>query len=281
MAKDWSREENEAIVADYLRMLIAQERGQPYNKTVHRNALQPLLQNRNKGSIEHKHMNISAVLIEQGLPYIIGYKPYENYQTSLWDIVAERVSLNSELLQLVKGAVEATVESFKKDDVLSRWEDPPEPSPPVNYSQTRERGARRTLNANYLEIESRNISLGRAGEEFVMMFERERLRSAGKEKLAERVEHVSTTVGDTEGFDIRSFETNGSDRLIEVKTTAYGKQIPFFLSRNELRVSQKKAKAYHLYRLFRFRSDPRLYGLVGALDVVCLLDPVLFSARVK
>ena len=38
---------------------------------------------------------------------------------------------------------------------------------------------------------------------------------------------------------------------------------------------------YHLYRLFRFRADPRLYGLKGALSDTCLLDPVQYSARVK
>jgi hypothetical protein len=99
--------------------------------------------------------------------------------------------------------------------------------------------------------------------------------------LADRIEQVSVTSGDGEGFDIRSFEVNGSDRLIEVKTTAYGKQTPFFLSRNELDVSQRRAVAYHLYRLFRFRADPRLYGLKGALSDTCLLDPVQYSARVK
>ena len=114
-----------------------------------------------------------------------------------------------------------------------------------------------------------------------MRFERARLLKAHKDDLAARVDQVSVSAGDGEGFDIRSFETNGKDRLIEVKTTAYGKETPFFLSQNELRVSKVRATAYHLYRLFRFREDPRLYGLQGALDESCLLDPVQFSARVK
>ena len=99
--------------------------------------------------------------------------------------------------------------------------------------------------------------------------------------LADKVEHVAATQGDAAGFDVRSFELNGSDRLVEVKSTAYGKHKPFFLSRNEFRVSQERARAYHLYRLFRFREDPRLYGLHGALDQTCRLEPVQFAARVK
>ena len=66
-----------------------------------------------------------------------------------------------------------------------------------------------------------------------------------------------------------------------MKTTAYGKQTPFFLSRNELAVSQRIAERYQLYRLFRFREDPRLYGLAGALDRSCRLEAVEFQARVK
>jgi hypothetical protein len=132
-----------------------------------------------------------------------------------------------------------------------------------------------------LVVEARNHSLGRAGEEFVLNFERARLIHAGKPRLAELVEHVALTMGDGEGFDVRSYEPGGSDRLIEVKTTAYGKQTPFYLSRNELSVSQSRSDSYHLYRIFKFRDDPRLFGLKGALAETCYLDPTHFVARVK
>lgn len=54
-----------------------------------------------------------------------------------------------------------------------------------------------------------------------MRFEQHRLTQAGQEKLAERVEQVAVTQGGGLGFDIHSFETNGRDRLIEVKTTDF------------------------------------------------------------
>ena len=80
MNLDWSRIEVEVIVADYLDMLMSELKGQPYNKAEHRRRLQPLLSGRSEGSIERKHMNISAVMIELGFPYIPGYKRYGNYQ---------------------------------------------------------------------------------------------------------------------------------------------------------------------------------------------------------
>lgn len=281
MANDWSSAEVEALVSDYLDMLGAELRGVDYSKTAHRRALAPLLNHRSDSSIERKHMNLSAVLIELGYPYIDGYKPYSNYQTLLFDVVADRLGADKNLAGVVKAAVEAPAVLPSTENLLTRLEEPPEPTDPAGYARLRERQSRAGRIVNWLEVESRNRSLGRAGEDFTIRFERARLERAGRSRLTDRIEHVSVTEGDGAGFDIRSFEVNGKDRLIEVKTTAYGKQTPFFLSRNELEVSRQKSGAYHLYRLFRFREDPKLYGLAGALDESCLLDPVSFTARVK
>jgi len=60
---DWSRLEVELVVADYFAMLWKELAGQPVDKTAHRKALQPQLNGRSHGSIEFKHQNISAVLI--------------------------------------------------------------------------------------------------------------------------------------------------------------------------------------------------------------------------
>lgn len=114
----------------------------------------------------------------------------------------------------------------------------------------------------------------------MLQYEKARLRMAGKDGLAARVEHVAETVGSGEGFDVRSFEESGKDRLIEVKTTVSGKEAPFFLTRNELGVSRSRSRHYHLYRLFRFRRDPRMFMLDGALDKLCLLEPTNYLARV-
>lgn len=281
MATDWSKTEVDLLVSDYLSMLAAELKQETYNKTDHRRALAPLLQRRTDGSIERKHQNVSAVLIELGYPYISGYKPLSNYQALLFEVVADRIGANVTLAGIVKAAVEAPADAPSAADLLTRLEKPPEPMDPTTYARLRERQNRAARIVNWLEVESRNRSLGRAGEEFAIRFERARLERAGKPNLADRIEHVSAMLGDGAGFDVRSYETNGKDRLIEVKTTAYGKQTPFFLSRNELEVSRKRSDAYHLYRLFRFREDPKLYGLIGALDESCLLDPVQFAARVK
>jgi hypothetical protein len=278
----WSLIEVEAIAADYFDMLTKEVQGQSYNKTAHRNALASQLNNRSAGSIERKHQNISAVLIGVGYPYISGYKPLANYQRLLAEVVVNRVVSDRELASIVKAAVSAPATALQISDIIAAVEEPPS-SKPYTYKPVKESAISTLIlpPVNYLEREARNVSLGRAGEEFVLKFERERLSKAGAGKLAAKVEHISVTQGDDLGFDIRSFEENGKDRLIEVKTTAYGKETPFFVSRHEVAVSKLKAEDYHLFRLFEFRSKPRLYALHGSLLEACRLEAVQYSARPK
>ena len=62
-------------------MLSHQLHSTPYNKADHNRRLGHLLNNRSRGSIEFKHQNISAILIELGYPYIEGYKPRPKLST--------------------------------------------------------------------------------------------------------------------------------------------------------------------------------------------------------
>jgi len=282
MSSTWSRLEVEVVVSDYLDMLGAELRGDGYNKTAHRRTLKGQLRARTDGSIERKHQNISAVLLELGYPYVFGYKPLGNYQALLFDVVAERVAGDVTLARTVENDIARPAHVPSVTDILERLERAPEPSAQRLHrvAEVPHQAATGGRAVDYIAREAKNASLGRAGEEFVLNFERARLIHAGKENLAERVAHVAVSVGDGLGFDIQSYEQNGRDRLIEVKTTAYGKATPFFVTRNELGVSQDCRAEYHLYRVFRFRADPRLFALHGALDQVCALDPVQFSARV-
>src|SRR5690606_3083867 len=102
---DWSREEVEACVADYLRMLALELNGQRYSKSEHAKALMPRLNGRSRASVEFKHANISAVMLALGYPYIEGYKPRANYQAMLVDAVEAQLALNDELQAAVQAAV--------------------------------------------------------------------------------------------------------------------------------------------------------------------------------
>lgn len=277
MSESWTREEVEATVADYLHMLTMELTGQHYNKTDHRRKLIRLLKNRSEGAIERKHQNISAILIESGCPYISGYKPLGNYQNLLYRVVADRLKDNDLFDQAALAAVQMPAAAPLPNDFSNVLVDPPK----LTYT-AREPDApkiRTATKRDYIDREARNASLGQAGEEFVVHYERWRLISGGHERLASKVEHVAKTQGDGLGFDVLSFDTTGKERLIEVKTTSFGKETPFFITKNEVDLSRSETDHFQLYRLFEFRKEPHIFSFRGAVDNHCHLDPITFRAR--
>ena len=277
MGSVWSQQEVWAAVEDYFTMLAQEMRGLDYNKTRHRNGLLPKLEGRSHGSVEKKHQNISAVLLELGLPYIDGYKPLPNYQRMLGSEVASFIQAHPDLLaHLSSLATAINPELVPVSDLDNLVVSPPDPLssarpkkplviPPV------------VRKYNFAEQEARNRNLGRKGEEFVMEFEGARLVKAGRKDLAKRIEWVSEEKGDGAGFDIASFDEGGGERLIEVKTTNYGRSFPFLLTRNELSFSESN-KAFCLYRVFQFHRGPRLFMLPGSVSTHCRLEPKTYVA---
>jgi hypothetical protein len=280
MAEDWSHEEVEVTVADYFDMLDKELRGLEYNKTAHRRRLAGLLKNRSDSAIERKHQNISAALNDLGFPYITGYKPLSNYQLLLFAVVSDRLEKSLALTSVVRDQVNLPIVLPKVDDILSSLVDPPTPSTREYHSVSFVRDRAPTpRHVDYLSQEASNGSLGLAGERFVIEFEKERLIRARKERLAAKIEHISATRGDSAGFDILSFDDNGRERFIEVKTTAYGSLTPFFVTRNELDTSRKADAGYYLYRAFEFRRRPKLFAKQGPLDRSFSLDPSQYVAK--
>ena len=168
------------------------------------------------------------------------------------------------------------------DDILATLVEPPARDPDQDryrVTTARERPAVRK-GVDYLAIEASNRSLGAAGEEFVVRLETARLERAGESRLAAQVERVSATRGHGLGFDVLSFETTGRERLIEVKTTAYGASTPFFVTRNEIDASRDAGDQFHLYRPFNFRRQPRIFAKQGPIEQAFSLEPSQFKATI-
>jgi hypothetical protein len=275
--RDWGRDEVEIIVSDYLRMLLSELAGQPYNKAAHRRQSQTLLPGRSESSIEFKHANISAVMLELGYPYIRGYQPRSNFQRStLVDVVQSQVLRQRDLDDVTQSAVErpaAPVDHVDFARVVSKA-----PQREIAAREASPAYLRAPVKQDYFAREAQNRSLGQAGEVFALDFERWRLVQLGVGQLAEKVTHAAATEGDGLGYDIRSFEPDGRERFIEVKTTAFGERTPFFVSANEARFARDHADCFHLYRLFEFRATPRMFELAGPIEQHCMLDPVSFRA---
>lgn len=277
--EDWLAIEVEACVRDYLDMLTLELNGQVYNKTRHRETLLPKLDGRSPASVEQKHRNISAVMRELGYPHIRGYKPLANFQKLLIEAVESQLKSRPQL----DAAARAAVEKPAIQSALIVLEGAKVPAPKLKVAEKKIwQPSFSAVRRDYLAVESRNRSLGLAGEEFVMAYEFEQLCKMGRRDLADRVEHVAKTQGDGLGFDVLSFDSySGKERLIEVKTTSFDESTPFFVTRNEVARSEHDADKYELCRVFDFRVTPRFFALEGAIKHNCDLDPVSWSARPK
>ncbi len=273
----WSREEVEATVADYLRMLRLELAGLQYNKSAHHRDLARQLNGRTPDAVALKHQNISAILVEQGCVYIPGYKPMGHYQLLLSEVVLTQVNNDTEIDALALQAVERRVVVPDLESLRDVRVDPPRVIRKVQ-KPGRDSYLRRGIKRNYLQIESQNRSLGLAGELFVAGYEARRLHTAGQHVLAERVEHVAQTRGDGLGYDVLSFDVSGRERFIEVKTTNFGATTPFYVSRNEVAFSDGQEQ-FVLARVHEFSAAAKFFELKGALRKNVLLDPVSFIAR--
>lgn len=276
----WDWLECEACVADYFDMLSKELLSLPYNKTQHRKLLAEKLNKRSNGSIEFKHQNISAILVEMGFPYIPGYKPRFNYQSQLRDVVLAHIAAHQEGVDRLATAISRT----EPTPYIGNWDkvldtELPERIPSI-VRPPREYMARIR---NYPQLEASNRALGKSGEQFVLEYETHALRRIGRKDLAKQVEWSSDVRGDGLGYDIRSFriDTNTDsveEHFIEVKTTNNGKYQPFYVSANELDFSKDAAKQYSLYRVYEFSKRGRLFMLPGAIDNHVELQAELYKA---
>ena len=172
----WSELEVELIVADYFQMLHDELNGKKVNKSAHRRKLAPLLDSRPEGAIEFKHQNISAVMIKNGLPYIDGYKPRWNFQQLVEDKVLTYLSLDKRAESDFQKFADQKVEIKPAKVKFENWiETPPEPA----IIKERTKRIYKAVKRNYLELEQKNRSVGKNGEQLVFDYEKWSLTKAG------------------------------------------------------------------------------------------------------
>ena len=277
--KAWSIDEINAIVDDYMSMLLQDLKGEKYNKKSHREKLKPQLNNRTDGSIEFKHQNISAVLIDLDYPYIDGYKPRFNYQNELFQAISKKTEeIDLDLPDIIdKNLNKTEISTEDLTPTLIEVQPPTTINRKINPYEKIEFG--RKTKKNYALIENNNKNLGRRGEELVLEFEKQRVT---KLKLdVSKVQWISEIKGDDEGYDILSLNDDGSARYIEVKTTTQGIDFHFFISGREVEFSRRNKDNYFIYRVFNLNKSPNFYTQKGYVIDSFELFPTEFKASLK
>lgn len=158
----------------------------------------------------------------------------------------------------------------------------PEPlvigAPPSSISNEDEAKGRVQV-IDWNRLRENQALLGRVAEGIALDAERERLCQAGRGDLAKMAAYVAED--HTLGYDIKSFEVDGTDRFIEVKAANLENGIiSFYLTDNELRKSQKLPR-YFFYLVFNARTSGKRVRFFSAQDLMIQwLHPVLHMARV-
>lgn len=128
------------------------------------------------------------------------------------------------------------------------------------------------VHIDYIQEARINKELGEAGEEFVYQHEREEVK---KYKLSKKkqVRRVAKLDGDGLGYDILSYDKNGREKYIEVKTTSGKENESIFITANELKMSEDYPEQYYLYRVYDF-NPAELTGKLsirkGSLTDLCI-----------
>jgi len=279
IGEDWSQQEVDATVAAYFEMLLMEARREKYNKSERNAALRQTLKARSKASVELKHQNISAVLHGMDLPFISGYKPRGNSQLLLRKAVQKFIIDKADLVRHVVDALEEVTAPTEKQFRAVLVD-----APAIELVAQLQSSAPRVRLPRKIDFASRdesNRQLGRTGEQWVLGFEQQRLQDAGLPELFQRVDWVSDRLGDGAGYDILSYDSTDQPRYIEVKTTNGAHTSAFIISRNELDFSQESGEAFHLYRVFQFRTSPMLYMLRGDVSKQLHLEPIDYRASFR
>lgn len=129
---------------------------------------------------------------------------------------------------------------------------------------------------DYIETNKVNKDLGDEGELFVLEYEKECVKKYNLPS-AKNVRHISVDEGDGLGYDILSYDSQGNEIYIEVKTTEGGEKTSFYITANELLKSEQEKEKYFLYRVYNFDIEKGVGDIAvrrGSLKDLCIMPQV-------
>ncbi len=134
---------------------------------------------------------------------------------------------------------------------------------------------------DYRNLHEGNMKIGHKSEEIVAEFEKERLEKLGKPELASKVKIISKNP--SYGYDIHSYEKDGSPRLIEVKVAKIiGEEFQFFISEHEYLKSQEPNANYYFYIVYEINQKfPKIKTIPGhKLDRI-FIRPIKYRVAIQ
>ena len=205
--------------------------------------------------------NIASRLIQEDLfNLILVHKP------SLWDHVYEKTDLPK------KVDLDYEIPEFVPNPNLQKSDDAFD-----------KKNSKSKNNKKYsFAVPSKKV--GRAGEEYVFKFEYNKLVKAGRQDLAQKIVKQYEILNDFPGYDIKSFNKNGDEIYIEVKSTKSEVKSYFEISRNEVEASEKFKDQYFIYHVVDVLKNPKIMKSIQNPSKKIekgeiLIDPFMYQLR--
>ncbi len=244
--------------------------------------------NKSNKAVRLKMHHISSILVNSDLPYLETFKPVPRVDIDFVDwketeFIKDKLIKEldtKEFIDLLKTALSKSDYSFEISE-NDTFEESPEPEIFEDNKTSSQNTIRIRPKINYVEREIRNSKLGEAGEEWVIEFEKRRLKNIGREDLIDKVIWASKEIGDGLGYDIISCDKDGNELYIEVKTTCLGKYAVFYLTEREIKTAAELGNNYLIYRVFDFNKETKIYKVENNIQEVLNLFPSTYRATIK
>jgi Domain of unknown function (DUF3883) len=279
---DWEADEIGPVVTAYFEMLDSDLLGIQVNKAAKYRELSALTGRTHK-SVERKFQNISAVLDKLEEPWIRGLAPLFNVQKALSEAIDNYLSnLGRQPILLTARAAELAEErsTFISHPITAHGflDYVPVPSLVAPLERLPDHVERLVRKFDPVMRDFRAREIGAAGEKMVFEHERASLHQNGFPELARKVSWVSKELGDGAGYDVMSYDSDGREKFIEVKTTVGSSTTPFLMTRNEKDFADEADDRYRIARIFDFRRQPRAFELTSPLDSFVRFEPESYRA---
>ena len=157
----------------------------------------------------------------------------------------------------------------------------------LNYNNLKEQHANTSgasHNANHALSELKKVLQGDRAESLVVRFEQNKLKNCGRIDLSYKVEQVSKTQSDGLGYDILSFNENGEEIYIEVKSKKYfNNTIDFYLTDTEFKFLDAHSNSF-IYYVYDVYEDPKIH--ITTLSRIKALgnnwkNPILYKIEIE
>ncbi|MBA9072612.1 hypothetical protein GGR22_000738 [Flavobacterium gossypii] len=211
-----------------------------------------------------------------------------------WNEITFENLIRSDWETLINACVEFINDHIEHYDAIvnSVWG---EPIPPAFFkNQLIKRGkpingcesipeTERKFNGVEIDFQSKakiQKDLGNAGEALVKQREIDFLKEKGLHEKASLVDIVK----DGKGYDVFSFDENGVEKFIEVKTTAGNEYSPFYLSENEIDFMRLHSNQYSIYRIYNYNAENNFgefFELNGNVENQLLMAPTQYRVLIK